>query len=40
VRQGVVYDNPIQSTDLVPTLGAMMGFSASQSSGHLIRELI
>jgi hypothetical protein len=40
VRQGVVYDNPIQSTDLVPTLGAMMGFSTSQSSGRPIRELI
>ncbi len=29
VREGVVYDHPMQSTDLVPTLGAMMGFSPS-----------
>ncbi len=28
VRQGVVYDRPLQSIDLVPSLGAMMGFSA------------
>ena len=27
VRQGVVYDRPMQSTDLVPTLGSIMGFS-------------
>jgi hypothetical protein len=40
VRQGVVYDNPMQSIDLVPSLGAMMGFSAAQSQGKLIRELV
>jgi hypothetical protein len=40
VRQGVVYDNPMQSIDLVPTLGAMMGFSASLSQGKLIKELV
>ena len=26
VRQGTVYDRPLQSIDLVPTLGAIMGF--------------
>jgi hypothetical protein len=40
VRQGVVYDRPMQSIDLVPTLGAMMGFSASLSQGKLIKELV
>lgn len=40
VREGVVYDHPMQSTDLVPTLGAMMGFSASLAQGRLIKELI
>lgn len=40
VRQGVVYDTPVQSVDLVPSIGAMMGFSPSQSSGKLIRELV
>ena len=27
VREGVIYDQPVQSIDLVPSLGAMMGFS-------------
>jgi len=40
VRQGVVYDQPMQSTDLVPTLGAMMGFSPSLAQGRPIKELI
>ncbi len=40
VRQGVVYDRPIEAIDLVPTLGAMMGFSARLSAGRPIRELV
>ena len=40
VRQGVVYDDPMQSIDLVPSLGAIMGFSAAQSQGKPIRELL
>jgi hypothetical protein len=40
VRQGVVYDRPVQSIDLVPTLGAMMGFSPRLSQGSAIRELL
>jgi len=40
VRQGVVYDAPVQSIDLVPSLGAIMGFSAQQSAGKPIRELL
>jgi hypothetical protein len=40
VREGIVYDRPIQSTDLVPTLGAMMGFSPSLSEGRPISELL
>jgi arylsulfatase A-like enzyme len=39
VRQGVVYDQPMQSIDLVPTLGAMMGFSPTLSQGRPIKEL-
>ena len=39
VRQGVVYNEPMQSIDLVPTLGAMMGFSPSLSRGRPIKEL-
>jgi hypothetical protein len=40
VRQGVVYDHPVQSIDLVPTLGAMMGFSPSLAQGRPIKELV
>jgi hypothetical protein len=40
VREGVVYDRPMQSTDLVPTLGAMMGFSPSLSQGRAIKEFL
>jgi len=40
VRSGVVFDNPMQSIDLVPSLGAIMGFSPAQSQGKPIRELL
>jgi hypothetical protein len=40
VREGVVYDRPMQSTDLVPTIGSMMGFSASLAQGKPIQELL
>jgi hypothetical protein len=40
VREGVVYDRPVQSVDLVPSLGAMMGFSPEQSQGKPIGELL
>jgi hypothetical protein len=40
VREGVVYDRPMQSIDLVPSLGAIMGFSAAQSQGTRIKELL
>ncbi len=40
VRQGVIIDEPVQSIDLVPSLGAMMGFSPAQAQGRLIKELV
>jgi hypothetical protein len=40
VREGVIYDRSVDSTDLVPTLGSMLGFSASQSQGKPIAELL
>ncbi len=40
VRQGVIYDSPLQSIDVVPSIGAMMGFNAAQSQGSLIKELL
>jgi len=40
VREGVVYDRPMQSIDLVPTVGAMMGFSPALSQGTPVKELV
>jgi hypothetical protein len=40
IREGVVYDRAVDSTDLVPTLGSLLGFSASQSQGRPITELV
>lgn len=40
VRPGVIYDEPMQSIDLVPSLGAILGFSPAQSQGKPIRELV
>ena len=40
VRQGVVYDRPVESIDLVPTLGAMMGFSPRLATGRPLSELL
>jgi hypothetical protein len=39
VRQGVVIDRPMESTDLVPTIGAMLNFSPSLAQGKAISEL-
>jgi len=36
----MVYDRPLQSIDLVPTLGALMGFSPKLSQGVPIHELL
>src|SRR5438552_7943876 len=40
IREGVVHDRPVDSTDLVPTIGAMMGFSAALSHGRPVSELL
>jgi hypothetical protein len=40
VREGVIYDQPMQSIDLVPSLGAIMGFSTDRSQGKPVRELL
>src|SRR5436853_4131417 len=40
VREGVVFDRPMESTDLVPTLGSMLGFSAPLAQGKPIQELL
>ena len=40
VREGVIYDQQIQSIDLVPSLGVIMGFSTQLSEGKPIKELL
>ena len=40
IREGVVFDRQIESTDLVPTIGAMMGFSPSFARGKPVGELL
>jgi hypothetical protein len=39
VREGVVIDRPLDSTDLVPSLGSILGFSAALAQGKPITEL-
>jgi hypothetical protein len=39
IRQNVVVDRPVESTDLVPTLGALLGFSPRLSSGKALAEV-
>jgi hypothetical protein len=39
VRQGIVIDRPVQSIDLVPTIGARLGFSARFSKGVPLTEI-
>jgi hypothetical protein len=40
VREGVIFDRALQSTDLVPTLGSLLGFSPSLAQGRPIAELL
>ncbi len=40
IREGVIFDDPLESTDLVPTIGSMMGFSTNFVQGKPIRELL
>ncbi len=39
VREGVVIDRPLDSTDLVPSIGSILGFDASLAQGKPIIEL-
>jgi len=40
IREGVVYDRAVDSTDLVPTIGSILGFSAAMSQGKPITEIV
>ena len=40
IRQNTVVDRPIESVDLVPTLGSMFGFEARFSTGKPVPEVV
>jgi hypothetical protein len=40
IRQNTVVDRPIESVDLVPTLGSLFGFDARFSSGKPVPEVV
>jgi hypothetical protein len=40
VRKGVVIDRPVESIDLVPTLGSLLGFSARFAQGKPLSEIV
>ena len=40
IREGLVLDRAVDSTDLVPTLGAMLGFNPSFAQGKPINEVL
>ncbi len=40
VRQGAVVDRAVEPTDLVPTLGSLLGFSPSLAQGKPLSELV
>lgn len=40
VRENVVVDRPVEPTDLVPTLGAMFGFSPQLAHGKALTEVL
>ena len=39
VRQNVIVDRPVESVDLIPTLGSLLGFDAKLSRGKPIAEV-
>lgn len=40
IRQNVVVERPVESTDLVPTVGGMLGFSAGLAQGKPLSEVL
>jgi len=40
IRENAVVDRPIESTDLVPTLGSLFGFEARYSTGMPVPEVV
>ena len=39
IREHVIVDRPVQTIDLVPTLGSLFGFSARMSHGTPLTEV-
>jgi len=40
VRENVVVDRPVESTDLIPTLGSLLGFDARYAQGKPLAEVL
>lgn len=40
IRQNVVVDRPVESIDLVPTIGSILGFDARDSHGKPVAEVV
>jgi hypothetical protein len=40
IRKGVVIDRPVESIDLVPTLGSLLGFDARFAQGKALAEIV
>jgi hypothetical protein len=40
IRENVVIERPVEPTDLVPTLGALLGFSPQQAQGKPLMEIV
>jgi hypothetical protein len=40
IREGAVVNRPVDSLDLVPTLGARLGFSPTLAKGHVLTEVV
>jgi hypothetical protein len=40
IRENVVVERPVESTDLVPTLGSLLGFSARMAQGKPLAEVL
>jgi hypothetical protein len=40
VREGAVFDRAVDSTDLVPTVGALLGFNPAYAKGKPVNEVL
>jgi len=40
IRENVIVDRPVESIDLVPTLGSLLGFSPRLSKGKALTEIL